>query len=225
MDNILYRYLIGISVAVAFFLYAAGYVSPVSQVYNLSLAQAHNILTRTPLPPIVFGTQVQDDIPEFTSAMPARVKITLLPPPDQDDAERSYTIDVSDPARIVWSLKPNGKPAFNFVATLKAVGDHATRIGVDVTAPREDPNGAIARRLAANTTIRNLYVTAMKEQISAVLEDRDFNLSSIYPAMMAAATANFSQLHANLRHGIEADHKRIEDNIAKAYAREAGTSP
>ena len=95
-----------------------------------------------------------------------------------------------------------------------------------MTAPREDPNGAIAHRLEANTTIKNLYVTAMKEQISAVLEDRDFNLSSIYPAMMAATAANFSKLNANLMRGIEADRKRIEDNIAKAYAREAnGTSP
>lgn len=224
MENILIRWLTGLAIAAALFLYGAGYLSPRSQAYAVSPATAHALLARTPLPPVVLGDRDGHDIPNFStkSPLPITVKTELLPEAQDDTVERDYTIDATDPARIIWTFKKHGVPMLDFVATLVPSGATATRITVDVTAPSNAANGEIARRLKDNSTIKNLYVTAMKEQIAAVLEKRDFNLTSIYPAMMAATAANFSELNSRFNRAIEADQKRVERNIERAYAKEAG---
>jgi hypothetical protein len=221
LENFGFRLLTGAVTLTVMFLYAAGYFSASTQVFNVPLAEAHDTLARTPLPPIVLGSSNGDDIPRFTSKFPTTIKIDLLPPPSRDHAAHGFKIDASNPKRIVWTFLKDGAEALFFIATLEPAGDGSTRIAVDLTGPSSGRYGDMAKKIGANRTIRNLYVTAMKEQIAAVLEHRDFNLTGIYPAMLAATAANAPRLMDRINRGIAADQKRIEDNIARAYEREA----
>lgn len=222
MDTIWGRWLMSLVIPIGLFLWGAGYLSPRYDSYSLPIAEVHDTLSRTPLPPVVFGSDADSSIPQFTSAIPMTMKVEMLPEPGEDDGmPRNFDIDASDPTRVTWTLKREGNPVFSLTAHLTATGQSSTRITVDLTAPEGDAGGEIAERIAKYGTIKNMYVTAMKEQIAASLEGRDFNLSSIYPAMMAAAAANSTELVGNLQRGIEADQKRIENNIEEAYEREA----
>lgn len=222
MDTIGIRLSMSLAFMAGLFLWGAGYLSPRYDSYNLPLAEVHDTLSRTPLPPVVFGSEMDSGAPQFTSVFPTTMKVEMLPEPGEDDGmPRNFDIDASDPNRIVWTLKREGNAVFSLIANLTAAGADATRVTVDLAAPEGDAGGEIAKRIGNYSTIKNMYVTAMKEQIAASLEGRDFNLSSVYPAMMAAATANMSELTSNLKRGIEADQKRQEDNIARAYEREA----
>lgn len=220
MENFVYRIVWKLAVLGVIFLWAAGYFSSTSGVYDVSVAEAHATLARTPVPPVVFGSDV-GSAPAFVTA--TRMKVELLPAPgeEEDQEERNFSINSSDPRRIVWTLKRGGRPVLNLVAILEPAANNWTRIAVDIGPAGSDPGGKIANKLADNKTIKNLYVTAMREQIAAVLERRTFDMTSVYPAMMAAATANAGPLRKNMYRAIEADQKRTHDNIEKAYEREA----
>ena len=222
MESFGYRLLAGLVTLGVMFCFAAGYFSPSGQVFDVPVSEVQTTLARLPLPPIVLGTNNGDEIPEFTSSNPAllTVKINLLPPPGEDSEERTFKIDARDPNRIVWTYSKDGVEALYFSATIEPVDETSTRIVVDLTGPSQGAFGDMDKKISQNSTIKNLYVTAMREQIAAVLEHRDFNLTSVYPAMFAATAANAPDLMNRINRGIEADHKRIENNIARAYERE-----
>lgn len=222
MDTIWIRLSMSLAFMAGLFLWGAGYLSPRYDSYSLPIAEVHETLSRTPLPPVVFGSEMDSGAPQFTSVFPTNMKVEMLPEPGEEDGmPRNFDIDAADPTRVVWTVKKDGNPVMRLSANLTASGANVTRVTVDLTAPEGDAGGEIAERIAKYSTIKNMYVTAMKEQIAASLEGRDFNLSSVYPAMMAATAANMSELTANLQRGIEADQQRQEDNIARAYEREA----
>ncbi len=222
LHGVMTRWLVGLGFMGLLFLYGAGYLSPRYNTYDLPIAEAHDTLARTPLPPVVFGSDADAGIPQFTSVFPTTMKVEMLPEAGEEDImPHNFTVNAADPGRIVWTLQREGTPVFSLIANLTASGQNATRVTVDMTGPDGDNSGEAAQKLNQNPTIKNMYITAMKEQIAASLEGRDFNLSSVYPAMMAATAANFSQLSKNMNDAIEADQKRTEDNIEKAYEREA----
>lgn len=223
MDMLWTRLFGTLAVLAGVFLWAGGFLSTQTDSYKLPLRDVHALLARTPLPPVVLGSRGGHDMPQFAtnSPIPALLKVELLPPPDEDSEqdERDFTIDATDPKRVVWKFQKDGVEALHFVATLEPVGPTATRIAVDVTGPTDGPLGNVAEKLKTFRTVKNMYVLAMQEQIGAIVENRNFNLSRIYPAMMAAAAANSTQLMSNLNQSIAADQRRVQNNIDKAYER------
>ena len=107
---------------------------------------------------------------------------------------RDFEVEGSDPSRVVWIVKKNGNQMLRFVADLSAVSERATRVRADVTGPTAGPYGDVSQRLADHKTVAHLYVTALEEQIAAALEHRAFRMEALYPAMMAAAVDNISDL-------------------------------
>jgi hypothetical protein len=162
------------------------------QVFDVPLGEAHRILEQTGLPPEVLGSEDHD-----------------------------FEVQAEDPARIVWIVKMDGKEAMRFIADLSAAGEKSTRVYVDVAGPASGPMSYVASRLSENFTIKNLYVTAMEEQVAAALSHREFHLTAVYPAMMVAFLANIGQLNDMDEHDSEATRKRARDNLAKAYSDEA----
>ncbi len=162
------------------------------QVFDVPVREVHRILEHTGLPPEVLGTETRD-----------------------------FEMQANDPAKIVWIVKMDGKEALRFIADLSPAGEKSTRVRVDVAGPASGPMSYIAARLNEYRTIKNLYVTAMEEQIAAALQHRKFDLTAVYPAMMVATLANIGQFKKMYERDSEAARKRDRENLAKAYADEA----
>jgi len=162
------------------------------QVFDVPVGEAHQLLEQTGLPPEVLGSE-----------------------------EHDFEVQANDPARIVWIVKEDGKEAMRFIADLSTAGEKSTRVYVDVAGPASGPMSYVATRLTEYRTIRNLYVTAMEEQVAAALSHREFHLAAVYPAMMVAFLANIGQLNDMDERDSEATRKRARDNLAKAYRDEA----
>ena len=76
------------------------------------------------------------------------------------------------------------------------------------------------QRLKDHREITNLYLTAMNEQVASRLEGRPFDMSKTYGALAAATAANIGNISRQMDAAADADHKREEANIRKAYAEE-----
>ena len=136
------------------------------QVFGLPAAEVRGILQGLGLPPHVFGS------------VPKKVKV-LTPSPDT----------------VVWSITEyENEEMIRYVVTLAAEGASATRVKVDVTGPTKGPFGDVAARMARNRAVRNVYVTAMKEQIAAALEQRDFQTFKIVLPSAIAVLINLKDL-------------------------------
>ena len=162
------------------------------QVFDVPVSEAHRILQKTGLPPQVLGSQ-----------------------------EHKFEVRAEDPARIVWIVKMDGKDAMRFIADLSSAGEKWTRVHVDVAGPASGPMSHVAARLTERHTIKNLYVMAMEEQVAAALQQREFSITAVIPAMFVAFFANIGDLNAMQERDIQTTRDRYRDNLAKAYADEA----
>ena len=128
-----------------------------AEVFDLPVAQAHDLLKSAALPDYVLG-----------------------------DEPKTFDVDSSDPGKIVWIVKERGKEAMRFAALLSPVGADSTRVSVEVSGPTSGPFGDVQSRLSEYPTIHHLYVMAMKERVAATLEGRDFSMIGLIPAATVA---------------------------------------
>lgn len=128
-----------------------------AEVFDLPVAQAHDLLKSAALPDYVLG-----------------------------DEPKTFDVDSSDPGKIVWIVKERGKEAMRFAALLSPVDAGSTRISVEVSGPTSGPFGDVQSRLSEYPTIHHLYVMAMKERVAATLEGRDFSMIGLIPAATVA---------------------------------------
>jgi len=122
----------------------------------------------------------------------------------------------SDPRQVSWIVSLRGTEIMRYVADIEAAGDHGARVTLHLTGSTDD----IQARMKEHPEIRNLYLVAMREEIDAKFEGRPFDVSRTYGAMMAATAANIGTISNQMDRAAEADRKRDEDNIRKAYANE-----
>jgi hypothetical protein len=162
------------------------------RVYQKSPVEAHRILAGTGIPPDVFGTE-----------------------------EPKFSTDSADPTKVIWIVRSDGVEILRFAAIIAPASNAAARVRVTVEAPTKGPLGDIAKRLDANPTIKNMYLTAMEERVASALEGRPFQLAAVYPAMMKAVFANLGRLQSSVDAVHAESQKRARDNIDKAYAEEA----
>ena len=160
--------------------------------YAVPIGEARQVLARTGLPPLVFGSD----------------------PPD-------VSVRAEGPSRIVWILHKDGAEMMRYVAELSPDGDASTRVSLDLAGATQGPYRNTGERLAQNGTIRNLYLVAMEERIASALERRPFDSSKIMPATMVAAAANIGRIGEDMDRIAEADQRRQRENIERAYRDEA----
>jgi hypothetical protein len=161
-------------------------------VYAVPIGEARQVLARTGLPPLVFGS----DEPEVA-------------------------VRAEGPSRIVWILHKDGAEMMRYVAELSPDGDTATRVSLDLVGATEGPFRHTGERLAQNGTIRNLYLVAMEERIASALERRPFDQARILPATAMATAANIGRISEDMDRIAEADRRRERENIERAYREEA----
>ena len=161
-------------------------------VYAVPIGEARQVLARTGLPPLVFGSN-----------------------------EPEVAVRAEGASRVVWILHKDGAEMMRYVAELSPDGDAATRISLDLVGATEGPFGHTEERLAQNGAIRNLYLVAMEERIASALERRPFDRTKILPASIAAAAANIGKISEDMDRIAEADQRRQRENIERAYREEA----
>jgi hypothetical protein len=170
----------------------AGRAQTYGSVYAVPIGEAQQVLKRTGLPPLVFGSNQPD-----------------------------VAVRAEGPSRIVWILRSRGAEMMRYVAELSPDGDTATRVSLDLVGATEGPFGNVGERLSQNGTIRHLYLVAMEERIASALERRPFETTRIWPATAAATAANIGALSESLDRVAEAERRRERANIEKAYRDEA----
>jgi hypothetical protein len=159
--------------------------------FDVPIERARTILLQSDLPPQVFGTVAPQ-----------------------------HNIHSEGPDRIVWSVLGNTGEMLRFNADLKAVDADSTRISVGISPPAYDPKG-VGERLKQNPSIAKMYMVAMEEEVASSIEGRAFDMSKVYPAMMAAAAANIGTINNNFDQAAEEYHRRDRENIERAYEQEA----
>ncbi|MEZ0252379.1 MAG: hypothetical protein ACAH20_15700 [Methylobacteriaceae bacterium] len=131
--------------------------------YDIKINDARRLLISFCLPPLVFGSD----------------------PPDCE-------AKILDDSRIGWIGKRRGGEVFRYVATLTDTGKSKTKIGLDFLGASSGPAGNTQQKLNEKPALRNLFLVAMREQISSTLERRSYNFSQIVPAMAPAAMSMLS---------------------------------
>jgi len=151
-----------------------------AQVFDRPIGDVRSILQVVGLPPHVFGS------------VPKKVKVLN---PSQ--------------GTMVWSISEDEREDMRYVVTLVSEGPSATRVTVDVTGRPGTPiadKGSLAIRFRA---VRNIYITAMKEQIASALERRDFQTYKIVPPSAIAVLVNMATLSSWLSGGDSSPRRAI----------------
>jgi hypothetical protein len=166
-----------------------------ADVYNVPVAQAHELLKSAGLPDHVLGSEPKE-----------------------------FDVDSRDRRKIVWIVKDGGNEAMRFAALLSPVDAHSTEVRVEVSGPTSGPFGDVQRRLSEYRTIRHLYVMAMKERVAATLEGRQFSFVTLIPATTVATlsavvrlAASNDQKTAAMQDAARSDRER--QNLERAYMR------
>ena len=180
-----------LAIAAAFALFCLSACGKDGVVYPRAVEDVHTVLANTDELPPVFGSNEPD-----------------------------HSVDSSDPNAVAWILSKDGSEVMRFVAKLEPEEPYKTRVTVSVQAPTQSPYGNLDQRLKDHREITNLYLTAMNEQVASRLEGRPFDMSKTYGALAAAAAANIGNISRQMDAAADADHKREEANIRKAYAEE-----
>lgn len=121
---------------------------------------------------------------------------------------------------VLWMvLGTDDKELLRFTATVVPVGQGA-RVDVAVLPPESALKDRVAKGLAENGSVRDLYRLAMTEEIDAKLEHRGFDFSRIAGATMQAAAANMGSISDRMDKAGAEFRKRDEENIARAYREE-----
>jgi hypothetical protein len=125
-------------------------------------------------------------------------------PPVFGSAAPELSMDTSDPNVVVWIANIHGSEAMRFVAKLQPEGEKSTRMVLDLVGAQSGELGDVEKRLEAHPEVKRLYLVAMTEQIESKLEERPFDITRTYGAMMAAAAVNVGaisgQAHGDQTH-------------------------
>jgi hypothetical protein len=128
----------------------------------------------------------------------AKVRSTLLslrlPSAMMSGAGAGGTIVTpTDENGVRWTvLSRDSRAQLSLIATIESLGEAETR--VNVFAEPANGNDTVAKSMADNPAIVKLYTKAMTEQISAKLENREFDMAAIQTEMMAATIATMPKL-------------------------------
>jgi hypothetical protein len=136
-----------------------------AQIFDRPTAEVRNLLKGLDLPPHVFGSE-----------------------------PKTFKVLTPSPETMVWSITANVDEEVRYVVTLAAEGARATRVKVDFMRANGAPFGPVTANVLQRRTVRNIYTVAMKEQIAAALERRDFEASKIMFPTAIAVLVNMTAL-------------------------------
>ncbi len=159
--------------------------------YSVDIREARRLLMASEMPHFVFGSQ--------GPAFEVRAEGT----------------------QVEWIAKRGGVEFFRYIATLTELGADKTRVELELKGSKNGGSSSVASKLAEKPSIQNLYVVAMREQISATLEKRPFDMTQIASALAIASVGNMSAMRSSVEEVAKADEQRAQEAIQRAYQEEA----
>jgi hypothetical protein len=154
------------------------------------------------------------------SEVQARIEHANLPPFVFGEQEPQATM-LSEPNRVTWVASEDGAEVMRYVIDLTPADRNRTKVHVALQGATDGKFGNVDQRIRGDRTLRNLYVTAMKEQVDSVLTGHPFRYSGISGPTAAATAAHMGQIAGWMDRAADAQHKRERENVDKAY-RDAG---
>ncbi len=118
-------------------------------------------------------------------------------PPVFGSEEPDLRLDATDPAQVDWILIKEGAEVMRFVASLEPEQHNSTRLKVEVVGSSSGRFGKVDQWLKEHPKTKELYRTAMREQIESRLEDRPFDMSKTFPALGGAIAENIDTIAAS----------------------------
>jgi hypothetical protein len=122
-----------------------------------------------------------------------RLEHAGLPPLVLGDDPPQVGLD-SWPDRVDWIFSKDGTEVMRFVIAISPSGTDRTKLHVTLLGISEGKFGDVAARLGNDLTLRNLYMTAIREQVDAVLTDHPFRYSAISGAKAGATVAHMRRI-------------------------------
>lgn len=123
---------------------------------------------------------------------------------------------LESPDRVSWRIASEGDELFRYVASIEPVDAGQTRVTVTLS----PGNPRVEQGIKDNPDIAKIYVDAMVEAVDAGLEQREFRMTAITPATIAAARKRMGEINAQFDREIEEHRKKTQDNLDRAYERE-----
>jgi hypothetical protein len=183
--------LVAFVLALTLLLWRAGFFSSDTLAFALPASEVQDRLSHAGLPPLVFGER----------------------PPD-------FEVQ-AQPGQVNWLILEDGSETMRYVADIRPTDATHSEVHVGLQGVSAGRFGDVDARIRGDRSLRNLYVTAMKEQVRAVLDNRPFRYTAINYAGVVATGAHLRQISRWMDDAAEAQHKRERENVEKAY-RDAG---
>lgn len=171
------------------------------------------------LPAFLLGACSEDRGPAYSGSLD-KTRQTLLRtdlPPVFGSASPSVRSWASKPTEVTWVVSRNGDDLMRYVATLSEDGKEKTRVKLELKGSKD-----VEKRFADNSSIKNLYLVAMREKIASSLEGRALDMTKIYPALAVASIANMSNMQKSLDEAVKASEE-LDRNHSRSVARKPGS--
>lgn len=120
-------------------------------------------------------------------------------PPVFGSSAPSLSMDTSDPLSVTWIVSLQGSEIMRFVGRLQPEGDKSTRLALSLIGVTSGAKGNVQERLDKHPEVKRLYLVAMTEQIESKLEERPFDITRTYGALVTATAANIGAIGGERR--------------------------
>lgn len=157
------------------------------------------------------------------SAKDVRAKLMATQPPLMvfGSMVRKASVVKNGDGTIRWVLfDRSGRSLMRIVATVEEKGPTTSAVAVSIEPPDSSKHDQVAKGMADNPSIVNLYRKAMIEQIDAKLENREFDMAAITPEMMAATVATVPQIQKSALEAARQSEQMDRENMDRAYREE-----
>jgi len=105
-------------------------------------------------------------------------------------ADTQFTVDASDPAKVIWKVTADDSPLMRFTATVVPEGETKTRVLLELTGTDAGKFRGVEQFLDKKKEVRGLYLATMTEAVDSTLDGRAYDITATYPALMTAVAAN-----------------------------------
>lgn len=159
--------------------------------YSASPAQVSKVLDQTSLPMMVFGARAA--------------------------TARHWRVNA---ATSMWALESDSRvELLRLSATTRADGK-GTRIHYDVLPPESSVRDQVAQALKENGAYRDLYRSALAEQIDAKLTNREFAIQNIAVATARVTLAALPHIREGFANAEKEYRQKQQEVIDRVYANE-----
>jgi hypothetical protein len=159
--------------------------------YQASPVQVSKVLDQTRLPMMVFGERAA--------------------------SARHWRVNA---ATTIWAIESDSRVELLRLSATTIADGKGTRIHYDVLPPESSVRDQVARALKENGAYRDLYRSALAEQIDAKLTNREFAMQNIAVHAARVTIAALPHIRESMNNAEKEYQRRQQEVIDRVYANE-----